>query len=181
MRMLFWLKKMLRNPKGIGSIAPSSSQLAEKMTTNLPAYGKILEIGPGIGSITTEILKHISPVQLELIEMDEELARICQEKFPNVRVYTGDAEKILSAGSVQYDVIISGVPFGAMNSEKRKRFFKIIHEHLAPNGKFILFQYTFVAKDELKKEFGSVHTSFTPWNIPPAFVYTTSKKSELQS
>ena len=45
---------------------------------------------------------------------------------------------------------------------------------LGSDGGFIQFQYSLNAKDLLYKKFNSVDITFTPLNLPPAFVYHCS-------
>ncbi len=175
--MFFWLRKLIRNPRGIGAVAPSSPDLVRLMTRHLPAQGKVLELGPGTGVITEQIVKRAPGAMIELMEADPELAALCATRFPGVKVRHGDAEALLAASDATYDAIVSGIPFGAMDAEKRQRMFASIHRHLAPGGMFVMLQYSLISLDELKREFGSVDTSFTPWMIPPTFVYTMRKQA----
>jgi len=167
---------MARDPAGIGSVAPSGSALAKLMTRDIPAKARVLELGPGSGSVTEFILKRLDhPSRLTLIEADHEMHGICSSKFPGVTVQHGDVEDFLCADHMTYDFIISGIPFAAMDKAKRGRVFILIRDHLADGGAYIMFQYSTTTQGELKCIFGSVKTAFTPLNIPPAFVFTCKK------
>lgn len=157
---------------------PSSPYLARLMANYIPPGSTVLELGPGTGVITKEIIKRVPQHNIQLVEYDADLADTCKKHFPDISVLTGDAENMLANSTKQYSAIISGIPFGAMEKEKMKRLFHLIHTHLAPGGIFIMFQYSWITYRELQQEFGQVKTSFTPWNIPPAFVYTAKKKEE---
>ncbi|MFA5186037.1 MAG: methyltransferase domain-containing protein [Patescibacteria group bacterium] len=175
--MLWWLKKLFKNPAGIGSIAPSAPALAKLMTSSLTPQARVLELGPGDGAITSEILKKLaSPSQLELIEADHDLGDICSSKFPGVAVHHGDVEDFLRDRGDKFDFIISGIPFAAMDKEKRRRVFSQIKEHLNPDGSYVMFQYSTTTLKEIKDLFGNSKVDFTPLNVPPAFVFTCIKK-----
>ncbi len=176
--MFSWLCKFAKNPRIIGSVAPSSPSLAKLMTDDLRPKSKILELGPGNGAITGFAVQKIaSPTQLTLIEIEPDLAHECRNKFPGVKVVCDDVENVLQKDNEHYDFILSGVPFAVMNIEKRKQIFNLINNRLKPNGVFIMFQYSLTTLNELRDIFDKVDTKFTPWNIPPAVVYFCHKKS----
>lgn len=174
--MLWWLKKLAKNPAVIGSVAPSGSSLAGLMTHDLRSGMRVLELGPGSGAITEHILKKLKdPKKLKLIEYDHDLAAMCGQKFPGVTIHCGDAEKLLSQDAGYYDAIISGIPFAAMDKAKRQRIFNHVHDRLNNGGTFVMFQYSVTTLGELKTIFREVKTGFTPLNIPPAFVFFCKK------
>jgi phospholipid N-methyltransferase len=171
-----WLIKFFKSPRQIGSIAPSSKSLGKLMTKSLPQNARILELGSGSGSITECILSQISdPTLLTSVEADTELCLICQNKFPDITCYNQDIQEILSQEK-SYDFIISGIPFAAMQEKRRHQLFHLIHERLTPGGAFIMFQYSTLTRNELREIFDDLTTDFTPWNLPPAFVFTCIKK-----
>jgi len=145
------------------------------MTRNINLDAQVLELGCGSGALTAHIIPKLNNHnQLTCVELDEELSQICQRKFPDINIITQDMRFVLEQNN-HYDVIISGIPFATMNSKNRQQIFKLIKQHLKPNGEFIMFQYSIYTRKELIQIFGNLKTSFTPWNIPPAFVFTCKK------
>lgn len=180
-RMFSWLKRFFKNPKEIGSVAPSSPALGELMTEGLASDARVLELGPGDGAITEHILKKLTDAsRLTLVESDAELADICSKRFPGAKVVHADVETVLRSDAGMFDAIISGIPFVNMDEHKRNRVFGLIKQRLSPDGHFVMFQYTITTRDELSRIFGHIETRFTPWNVPPAFVFI-AKKSGLGS
>lgn len=172
-----WLAKFAKNPVGVGSVAPSSKALGKLMSCDIGQDFRVLELGPGTGALTSHILERIvSPKQLTLIEHDPEFSEICKKKFPGLDVRQTDAGFFLKDSDEQFDAIISGIPFVMLPAEKRAPIFKSIKAALKPHGIFVMFQYSPTTRNELKRLFGNVKTRFTPWNIPPAFVYTCTKQ-----
>jgi phospholipid N-methyltransferase len=175
--MFSWVAKFLKSPREIGAIAPSSPHLARLMASDIPPDAQVLELGPGTGVVTEHILSRLSsPGQLTLIERDADLSAMCAAGFPGVAVRTGDAEPLMLDNNETYDVIVSGIPFAAMDQAKRARLFRLIAERLRPGGRFIMFQYSTTTLDELKSLFGSVDVRFTPLNLPPAFVFVCRRE-----
>jgi phospholipid N-methyltransferase len=60
----------------------------------------------------------------------------------------------------------------------RSSILREVYQSLAPGGRFVTFQYSLQLKQELKRMYKKVDVSFTPLNIPPAFVYTCIKDKE---
>ncbi|PRP96638.1 hypothetical protein TUN_33020 [Bacillus sp. M21] len=59
MQLITFLSEFIKNPKNTGAIAPSSKILATKMvdTINFETAKCIVELGPGTGVFTKEIIK----------------------------------------------------------------------------------------------------------------------------
>lgn len=172
MAMIGWGVKFLRSPRKIGSVAPSSPFLAKLMTRGIAPHARVLELGSGSGAITAHILKKLrAPAQLTMVEADAEFADMCARRFPGAAVHNADAEDVLRSETATFDAVLSGIPFAAMDRGKRLRIFRLVRDRLAPGGAFVMFQYSLTTRGELRDVFGAVETYFTPWNLPPAFVY----------
>lgn len=182
MKPLWWLQKLAKNPAGIGSVAPSSPFLGKLMTRDLKPGMKVLELGPGDGAVTQFILDKLGPEpRLTLFEHDPDLAAICRQKFPGILVRQGDAEELFRQAAGGFDAIVSGIPFAAMEKTKRARIFSQIKAALVPGGVYVMFQYSTTTLRELCQIFPEVKVSFTPLNLPPAFVFTCRDKAAAGS
>lgn len=147
------------------------------MAKQIPTEGRFLELGPGTGSLTRGILKRIKdPNQLTLVEMDPYMAETCRTSFPGLRILEGDALDILRNDKQEYDAIVSGIPFAALPKRMRHPLFVEIAKHLKPNGTFVMFQYSLLTRRELNDYFETVSTKYTPFNLPPAFVFVAKGK-----
>lgn len=148
------------------------------MTEPVRSESKVLELGPGNGAITRFIADKLADTnQLTMIEIEPDLAGLCQSKYPPAKVILGDVEDVLNKNKETFDFILSGVPFAIMAKDKRQRVFKLVNDRLKPNGQFIMFQYSLTTLNELREIFAAVDIKFTPWNIPPAVAYFCHKKS----
>lgn len=100
MKLITFLAEFIKHPKHIGAIAPSSKLLAKRMVDaiDFEDAGYIVELGPGTGVFTREIMKRKKKhTKFILIEINEVFARDLQQQFrddPNVFVIHGSAEKI---------------------------------------------------------------------------------------
>ncbi len=168
--------EMLRHPKEVVAIAPSSGAVARKMSEGLEGVtGPVVEIGPGTGSFTRAILNRgIAPEQLTLLETNERFCDMLHEKFPGVRVLNRPAQDIENIGLIDIGAVISGVPVLARPQIQRDvvgRAFGV----MAPQGFFTQITYSPGApiSPEMQRELGvSAEKRGTIWaNLPPARVF----------
>ncbi|NJM83919.1 MAG: hypothetical protein HC844_17035 [Tabrizicola sp.] len=87
-------RRLLRNPKQMSAIAPSSRALANAMAEGLgPATGRVVEFGAGTGRLTRGILEAGVPAaHLTLFELDPEFAPHLQAEFPGTILHLLGAE-----------------------------------------------------------------------------------------
>src|SRR6056297_1630713 len=95
--MLFF-RQALKNPKSLGALFPSSSNLAEFIARHVlkPNHGQyVLEIGAGTGRLTQALCDAtIDPRRLILIEMDSDLCKYLRTKFPSLTIIHGCASNL---------------------------------------------------------------------------------------
>lgn len=181
MHTFLFLKEFIKNWRKVGSVAPSSPFLAEKMLApiDFEKAKTIVELGPGSGVFTRELLKRITP-DSKLIAFEtncdfcRELENIGDSRLTIRNESAMNIEKYL--GEKQADYIVSGIPLANLGNEDKKNLLATAHRVLAPGGKYIQFQYTRESQTELEDMFDEVEINFTPLNIPPAFVYSCLKK-----
>ena len=89
-----FLKGWKRDRAAVGAITPTSVATAARMADVIrPNSGlPVLELGPGTGVITKEILKRgVAPSDLISVEYSPEFCRHFRQEFPSVDVRCGDA------------------------------------------------------------------------------------------
>jgi len=159
-----FLSRVLRNPRQLGAIAPSSRHLGELLARHAAVdnYSPIVELGGGTGSLTRAMIKAgIAPHRIYVIELDKALAHYLKETFPKAHVIHGNAaelENILPPhilGNVHR--IVSGLPMINIPEEIRQQ---IIESCFIKSNAYGL----------KKKRLGTVFL-----NIPPATVWQYRK------
>jgi len=175
-----FINEFLKESRTIGAIAPSSIFLGHKMLKkiNFDIDYNIIELGPGKGAITKVILKKMSiNSKLISIELNQLFVNELREKINDNRfdLICGSATDIFNIKNQFYksnvDLVISSLPLAMIPIKMKIKIINGIKETLADNGKFIQYQYSLNSKDLLDKKFSNVEVSFTPLNLPPAFVY----------
>ena len=171
---LRFLKALITSPKSIGAVLPSSPALGAAMARQITAAGPVLELGPGTGAITAEILKHgIAPASLTCVEYDDGFACHVRARFPGVKVVQGDAfdlAKTLGPHEA-FAAVLSGLPLLNFPLAMRRRLVDGALASLAAGGVFVQFSYGASVPVAPPPGFG-VTRAATVWaNVPPARVW----------
>jgi phospholipid N-methyltransferase len=137
----------------------------------------IVEYGPGVGNITTEILRRMQPgATLVAIETNGEFIGYLRETLSDSRLHVvhGSAAEVGVClgrlGCPQVDYVISGIPFSTIPGAVREGILRATHSVLRPEGVFLVYQYSRKVLPSLKKIFGRVRRDFR-FNIVPMWVF----------
>jgi len=183
---LLFLRAMLRNPRSVGAIAPSSRYLARRMVMGIGGAEQIIELGPGTGAFTREIVSRLGPGGRVLaVETNRAFVERLQLAWPQVDCVCASAETLPALAAARgisgVDHIISGLPFASLPTETTRRILNGVHETLRVGGTFTTFQYVHAYgmtaaagfRRELSARLGSgPHSHLVVRNIPPALVLT---------
>ena len=170
-------RRLLKNPRQVSAIAPSSRTLARAMTLGLgPKSGRVVEFGPGTGRFTEAILaRGVPPANLTLFELDEEFVVYLRQKFPGVMVHQLPAQEATRLVPADVGTVISGLPLLSMPEEVREGIVGAAFEILASRGTYVQFTYgprPPLPPEQIESLGLKVNKGFKVWaNLPPATVY----------
>ena len=185
-----------------GAVAPSSRFLARALTRplrNCTGAARVLEVGPGTGAVTREIVRHVKPGdRLDLVEINERFAALMRDRFQTEPRYQAVADRAAVhvcplqqfAPEGRYDVIVSGLPFNNFPSSLVEELVDTCLGLLAPGGTLSFFEYMYVrpirrmvSRSPDKTRLAEIehilqsrfarHRFHTDWvfvNVPPAWV-----------
>ncbi|MEP7244046.1 MAG: rRNA adenine N-6-methyltransferase family protein [Gammaproteobacteria bacterium] len=190
-RLLF-ARAFFRHPRMLGSIIPSSRFLIRRILDSIDwsRVDVFVEYGPGVGSITGEVLERLRPdATLIAIEMNPEFVRFLRESFPDGRLQVvqgsaADVAEILrERGHEKASCIISGIPFSTITPSVRERILQQSRAVLEPGGTFLVYQFSAFLFEDLRRVFGKVERGFELLNILPAHLFfcTSSASSSYDS
>lgn len=172
-----FLRQLLRNPRRVSAIAPSSPYLARAMAETLgPDSGRVVEFGPGTGSLTRAILaRGVRPADLTLFELDETFVAALRRTFPGVIVCHAPADSAPDSIAPGVGAVISGLPLLSMPYDVSRAILSAAFAVLAPGAPFIQFTYGSrpSVPDRIIAELGlTVRQRAHVWlNLPPARVH----------
>ena len=179
-----FFKTFLENPRQTGSVVQSSPFLARKIIEpiNFKKARFIVELGAGTGAVTKKILRKMDPdCILMCFEIDKVLCKEMKKnlKDPRLKVIPDGAEKmgryLPRFGCRKADFIVSELPLVSLPQKTGEEILKAVQDNLDAKGKYIQIQYSLLGKKKLQKIFPRIEILFTPFNIPPSFVYVCEK------
>jgi phosphatidylethanolamine/phosphatidyl-N-methylethanolamine N-methyltransferase len=181
---LRFFKGWLDQPRAVGTPFPTSSHTGRAMASviNLESGLPVLEIGPGTGVITREILKSgLEPAKLFAVECSPEFAASLQLCFPGVHVLTGSAFELDGAlGEMKdtvFDCVISAIPLLNFDMADRLSYLEDMLDRV-PVGRPVI-QVTYGPKSPVPPGSGSFavnRADFILRNVPPAHLWTYRRK-----
>jgi phospholipid N-methyltransferase len=160
--MRFWvecgdfIRESRRHFRDTGALLPSSRFLAQALVTELRKRrlpGRILEVGPGTGSVTAQILRHLLPGdQLDLVEVNTHFIGLLERRFETEWKFWRHRDKVLMipsavekmTGEATYDFIISGLPLNNFPVAKVREIYQVYNRLLKPGGTLTYYEYVWI-------------------------------------
>ena len=177
-----FLSEIAKSPIQMGAIWPSSPALGKAMARWMPATGGdlMLELGPGTGIVTEELLKTGLPQsRLVAVEKSERLVGFLRGRFPEARFIAGDAlelERVLDG--MKFGAVFSCLPLKLFSPEQLERIASAISNVLLPGGHLVQFSYQIIGRSVPGKIFRPVDSKIVWNNFPPAKVSVYRSKIE---
>jgi phosphatidylethanolamine/phosphatidyl-N-methylethanolamine N-methyltransferase len=158
--MRFWaecgsfLRESKRHFRNTGSLLPSSRFLAGALVSELRkprVPSRILEVGPGTGSVTAQIIRHMLPGdRLDAVEINGHFITVLQRRLDQewpwrrhqVQLIHDGVENLAGAG--RYDYIVSGLPLNNFPVAQVRDIFQAYSRLLKPGGTLTYYEYVFI-------------------------------------
>jgi phospholipid N-methyltransferase len=202
-----FFREFKRQYRTTGAVCPSGPALSRALVrfvregkNGAGAARRILEVGPGSGAVTDQIVPCLNPGdQLDLVEINDSFAAFLRQRLeqdPSWRAASGQiqifhrpVEEMLN--QPQYDLIISGLPLNNFSAPEVERILGVLTALLKPGGRLSFFEYIAIrpmravvsgkADRERLRNIGQVLTAAlrkgevarqAVWlNVPPAWVH----------
>jgi phospholipid N-methyltransferase len=179
-RAFLFARNFFKHPAMLGSLVPSSQYLVNDVLSRVDWQRArvLVEYGPGVGTITQEILRRMSPnAVLVAIELNPDFVQFLgqQVKDPRFHVVQGSASDVrtilgkLNLG--QADYIISGIPYTNIPEPARRQILEESRQALHSDGALLVYQFTRTVLPYLNSCFRSVEQSSQLRNILPARIF----------
>lgn len=177
---VLFARNFFKHPSMLGSIVPSSSFLVKHLMAEIDwdRARVVVEFGPGVGTITREVLKRMRrDAVLLAIELNEEFVEHLGETIHDTRLRlvhgsAADVRRILAEqGLAPADYIISSIPYSLLSAAQRQEIVSESRHALQAQGSLLVFQFNRALLPYLKSSFSSVKLNFQLWNILPVLVF----------
>jgi len=175
---LVFFINFIKNPFQNASIIPSSKYSSLAMVKNID-FSKIktvIELGPGTGCFTEEIVKKCDPkTKIILVEIEKSYINILKRKFGDRVIIENTSAQLLDKilikhGIKKVDLIISGLPF-SLPSKVFKKIITTIENQTKKGAIFRFFTYTPPLMKKYYQQIPIKNQSFVFRNTPPLWVY----------
>ncbi len=186
-----FLKEFFVSERPVGAVAPASAGLRKCVVAmaEVSTAGTIVELGPGSGTFTHDILRSRASGAAYLgVEVNGTLVQTLQHRFPELHFAHSGAEAFdfasYCAEHGPIDAVISGLPWTSFDAELQCSILDNILPHLASGGRFVTYSYFGFHRlangrsfrEALHQRMQIVATSPVVWaNLPPAFVYVATR------
>ncbi|MGB7207826.1 MAG: rRNA adenine N-6-methyltransferase family protein [Pyrinomonadaceae bacterium] len=185
-----FLQAFLKNPGKVGSIKPSSPELAQKMIEGITPdkNNAVLELGVGTGAITKFLQDIVSDDKSYLgIELDRDLVRLLRRNFPDMQIVRGNAVDTASiherSGIGKISYVICCLPFVSLPNEVGEQIMQQVDKFMQQGCTFRTFQYAhgyyfpsaIKLREFMRTRYGkSKKSPLIVKNVPPAYTLTWS-------
>lgn len=178
--VVLFARNFFKYPSMLGSVVPSSPFLVKNIMAQIDwdRARVLVEFGPGVGTITREVLKRMRhDAVLVVIELNEDFVDYLGETIldPRLRIVHGSAahvRRILAEqGIAPADYIISSLPYSLLPEAMRQEIVNESRHALKAEGSLLVFQYNRTLLPYLKSSFSSVRQNFQLFNILPALIF----------
>jgi len=160
--MRYWMecgsffREFRRHGRSTGAVLPSSRFLARALASELRRprpSGTILEVGPGTGSVTHEIVRFLRPDdRLDAVEINPRFVSLLESRYERdwSRYCRREQLRIIAAGvedlpgEACYDYIVSGLPLNNFPVAQVREIFRAFNRLLKPGGTLTYYEYVLV-------------------------------------
>lgn len=175
----------IKHFKHTGAVAPSSAFLVKEMIESLKQNRKsnhspvrILELGPGTGVITKEIIRLMRPGDhLDIVELDPDFYKLIRKKYTSDNIAVHGLNVLDFEHNDGYDFIISSIPYDQIPSDITKSIWKKKLAMTTEGGrisyyKYYKFNYIRCRYEWMINRKYLTREKLVLRNMPPAMVYS---------
>ncbi len=182
---LLFLGQTFRQIRVIGTAVPSGPVVARTMAKAVGDLGPgkvILELGPGTGSFTRQLVRQYPRHRVVAIEFVEAFAKHLSKAMPTVTVVNGCASELnthltkLGVGPGDVGAVVSGLPFLTLPADLTPKIMNSIRTTLPVGGRFVQITFSERGWSQFPMPgFVREQSRRVWWNVPPAVVMTFTK------
>jgi len=187
-----FLQAFLKNPTKVGSITPSSPELALKMIEGIDPSPEniVIELGVGTGAITKYLQEIVQDERSYIgIELDPDLVKLLRRNFPEMNIVRGNAMEMASiherSGLGKSGYIVCCLPFVSLPADVRNGVLEEVDKFMQNGCEFRTLQYAhgyylpsaIKFRELMRKRYGKEKRSpLVVKNVPPGYTLMWTTK-----
>ncbi|MFL6468463.1 MAG: class I SAM-dependent methyltransferase [Pyrinomonadaceae bacterium] len=187
-----FLQAFLKNPTKVGSITPSSPELALKMLEGIEPTTEniVIELGVGTGAITKFVQDIVPDDRSYLgIELDADLVKLLRRNFQEMNIVCGNAMEMQAihqrSGLGKVGYIVCCLPFVSLPAEVRNGVLEEVDKFMQHGCEFRTLQYAhgyylpsaIKFRELMRNRYGKEKKSnLVVKNVPPGYTLTWTTK-----
>jgi phosphatidylethanolamine/phosphatidyl-N-methylethanolamine N-methyltransferase len=188
---LLFLGQAIRHWRTAGTFTQSRPALARAIAdavTDVSAGQVILELGPGTGVVTRELMGRFPRARVVAVEVLEAFASRLEQTAPGVTLVRGCASELeghlgglgIDAGDVA--AVVSGLPMLSLPGDLPQRILGSVRAVLRPGRRYVQFTYFRQAWRKFTLDGFRQTACRRVWlNLPPAYVLAFERTALEQS
>jgi phosphatidylethanolamine/phosphatidyl-N-methylethanolamine N-methyltransferase len=188
---LLFLGQAIRNYRTAGTFTQSRPALARAIVDavgDVPDGQVLLELGPGTGVVTRELLARYPRARIVAVEVLEAFASRLESTAPGVTVVRGCASRLdahLAALGIDPDevaAVVSGLPMLSLPGDLPRQILGSVAGILRPGRRYVQFTYFKRAWRRFTLDGFRRLARRRVWlNVPPAYVLTFERNGDEES
>ena len=175
---LLFFTNFIKNPLRNASLIPSSEKASRSIIEDIDfdQIKTIIELGPGNGCVTEEILKKARPdARIVLIELEDTYVNLLRNKYGDriivEKINADRLEEVMDKYNFEKaDLIVSGLPF-TLPKDSLNRLHNAIKRQTERGTIFRYFTYMPLIMKQYYKSLPVMKYAFVPLNFPPMWIY----------
>jgi phospholipid N-methyltransferase len=174
----------LKNPREVASVCPSSRVLTS-FIANRPVIANaevVVDLGPANGETSRALFNQMNPKSILVAieknrQLAESLSQIQDDRFIALNDDASNLIRLLKQYQVgRPNVIVSGIPFSSIESDKARQIVQTIYDLLQPGGQFIAYQCRNTVARHSSRHFSRPEVTWVLRNVPPVRVFVWTKQ-----
>ena len=188
-RLIRFAREYIRSPATVGSLVPSSSILAEKITAAALRYGAedalVIEAGSGCGAITATLAASLHPAQrLIACEYNAGFAATLRQRLPDVAIRNCLVQDLPQWQEEGAKIIVSSLPFRSLPKRNAREIVACFRRALRRNPGSVLVQFSYGLRNPIPELAAErcirCFCQQTVWrNVPPARVWVYRRRNGI--
>jgi phosphatidylethanolamine/phosphatidyl-N-methylethanolamine N-methyltransferase len=175
---LLFLRRWLAHPLRVGSVLPSSPELARLIASHAVIHDDeaILELGAGTGAITEALLEAGLPEdRLILVELDRELHHWLSLRYPEAEVIHGNAAELRTLlppfWTGRISMVVSSLPMLCFPPALQQAIAEQCFDVMSEDGRLLQYTYSPLSPLTLGMGLSGQRLGKVGGNLPPAALW----------